>query len=79
MFKRVVAHTGFWKSVLFMGLLYLVVFLLVQFVAFPAEWVLQKIQTVPFVLGIVIASSIAAFGSTYAKFWKKLKEQDYRQ
>ena len=78
MFKRVVSHKGFWKSVLFIGLLYLLVFLLVQFIAFPFEFVLLKMQTIPFVVGNFAASYIASFGSTYAKFWAKLKEQDYK-
>ncbi len=79
MFKRVVNYKGFWKSILFIGLLYLMVFLLVQFVAFPLDFMLQKIQTFSFVVILFGASFIAAFGSTYAKFWGKLKEQDYRK
>lgn len=79
MFKRVVTYKGFWKSVIFMGLLYLIVLLLVQFIAFPSEWVLQKIKTMPFIVGILVASFLCAFGVAYAKFWRKLKEQDYRK
>ena len=78
MFKRVVTHKGFWKSVFFIGLLYLAVFLLVQFIAYPVALVLLKIQTFTFIVVLVFASLIAAFGSAYAKFWAKLKEQDYR-
>ena len=78
MFKRVVTHQGFWKSVLFMSVGY-GVFL------FLLNWLISGFSNEFYQVAVLggkawvffLAGLIAGFAVTYAKFWKFLKERDY--
>lgn len=75
MFKRVITHKGFVKSVVILGLIYGVILFLLQ-------WALRSFY-VPFfnitnVCFSILAGIIAGFFISYGKFWAKLKQQDHR-
>ncbi len=76
MFKRVISHKGFLKSVLSLGLVYGIVLFLLQ-------WVFRSFHA-PFlnitnVLISLLAGLIAGLFISYGKFWGKLKQQDHRK
>ncbi|WP_461302768.1 hypothetical protein [Aureisphaera sp.] len=80
MFKRIITHPGFWKSVAFLSVMYLLILLVIQwFVSgFSSEFITlllqsSKVWMVPF------AGLIAGFMVSYGKFWAKLKRQDQRK
>lgn len=80
MFKRIVAHAGFWKSVFFLSAMYLLILLVVQWFStgFSSDFInillhSKKIWLVPF------AGFIAGFMVSYGKFWARLKRQDQRK
>lgn len=80
MFKRVVNHKGFWKSVFTLSVIYMVVLTVVQGISLGfSEIFLERITTVKSVATLLGAGVICGFAITYAKFWRKLKEQDYRK
>jgi len=75
MFKRVVTHKGFLKSVLVLGLVYGVVLFFIQ-------WALRSFY-MPFfnlknIFFSVMAGLIAGLFISYGKFWRKLKRQDIK-
>ncbi len=80
MFKRIVTHNGFWKSVLFLSIMYLLILLVVQWfiTGFSSDFITrllnsQKVWMVP------IAGFVAGFMVSYGKFWARLKRQDQRK
>ncbi|MCH9661858.1 MAG: hypothetical protein K0U54_13215 [Bacteroidetes bacterium] len=80
MFTRVIRHSGFWKSVVFLSIMYLVILLLVQWFAtgFSNQfvtilWESDKVWMLPF------AGFIAGFMVSYGKFWARLKKEDKRR
>lgn len=80
MFKRVITLPGFWKSAIFLGVIYALVLMLLQWMmsGFSFEFLQQAFGSgkawVFFVAGI-----IAGISSTYAKYWRYLKEEDARK
>lgn len=80
MFKRVVNHKGFWKSVAILSLVYMLVLIVVQGISLGfSEIFLERLTTVKSSVTLLGAGVICGFAITYAKFWRKLKEQDYRK
>ena len=80
MFTRVVTHKGFWKSVVILSLIYMVVLILVQGISLGfSEIFLERVTTFKSIVTLLGAGVICGFAITYAKFWRKLKEQDYRK
>ena len=78
MFKRVITHQGFWKSVVVLSSIYAVIMYVIQW-GLDGMWG-QFFSARPIVLFVfVLGSFIVGFAMTYAKFWKKLKEQDYKK
>jgi hypothetical protein len=80
MFQRIIKYQGFWKSVLFLTLMYLLIILVLQWfmTSFSTEFVSillksNKIWMLP------IAGFIAGFMVSYGKFWGKLKRGDKRK
>ena len=80
MFKRVVNHPGFWRSVLFLSVMYLLILLVLQWVitGFSSEFLSillksSKAWMLPF------AGLIAGFLVSYGKFWGKLKREDQKK
>jgi len=79
MFKRIITHTGFWKSVAVLSLVYLILLILLQFIFFPSEVVLAKLVTISYIATLLLAGFICAFAATYGKFWRKLKTDDHKK
>ncbi|WP_432412869.1 hypothetical protein [Rasiella sp. SM2506] len=80
MFKRVVSHKGFWKSVAVLSLIYMAVLIVVQGISLGfSEIFLDRLLTIKSIVTLLGAGVICGFAITYAKFWRKLKEQDYRK
>lgn len=79
MFKRVISYPGFWKSAIYLSVVYGLVLMLLQWLlsgfskAFLVEAFGSGRAWVFFIAGMV-----AGISSTYTKFWRHLKEQDNR-
>jgi len=80
MFQRIIKYQGFWKSVLFLTLMYLLIILVLQwiFTGFSSEFVSTLLQSSK-VWMLPIAGFIAGFMVSYGKFWGKLKREDQRK
>ena len=78
MFKRVISQKGFWKSVLIMSLVYLVILFLIQwaFTGFKVEFFDQSASRF---LVFALGGFIVGFAMTYGKYWGQLKRDDYRK
>ena len=80
MFTRVISYKGFWKSVAILSLIYMVVLIVVQGISLGfSEIFLERLTTFKSIATLLGAGVICGFAITYAKFWRKLKEQDYRK
>lgn len=77
MFKRIVTHKKFWKSVLFSAITFGVLFFIVKWALTRFDMAFFNIS-VEFVLTLLIASFLYGFLMTYGKFWGKLKSEDYK-
>ena len=80
MFTRVIRHPRFWKSVVFLSIMYLLILLVIQWFAsgFSDQFVtllleLDKVWMLP------IAGFIAGFMVSYGKFWARLKKEDQKK
>tara|TARA_R100001369_G_scaffold75902_1_gene104981 strand:- start:1552 stop:1779 length:228 start_codon:yes stop_codon:yes gene_type:complete len=75
MFKQIINHKGFWRSVLFLGLAFVVVFIFIKwaFEGFSANFFDERN---PYLLigGSLLAGLIYGFFITYGKFKNKLKQ-----
>ncbi|MAZ73460.1 MAG: hypothetical protein CMC70_09975 [Flavobacteriaceae bacterium] len=78
MFKRVVNYKGFWKGVLLHSCAFLVIQLLVFWVGANFSTDFFRDWSLKIYVFLLLASGIAGFGLAYSIFWRKLKEQDYR-
>ena len=80
MFQRIINYQGFWKSVLFLTLMYLLIILVLQwfFTGFSSEFISTLLQSNK-VWMLPIAGFIAGFMVSYGKFWGKLKREDQRK
>ena len=74
MFKQVIHHKGFWRSVAILTFAFAVVFFFLQwaFVGFSAGFLNVSLRTV---VGFVLGGFIYGFSVTYGKFWGKLKQK----
>jgi asparagine N-glycosylation enzyme membrane subunit Stt3 len=77
MFKRVLTYEGFWRSVAFLSVVYLVILLVIQWFAtgFSSDFFYTTLQYKKIWL-IPVAGFIAGFMVSYGKFWAILKRQD---
>jgi len=75
MFKKVTSHKGFWKSVVVLGIVYAVILAVVL-------WTMRGFMTHFFtpklILVALCAGFLVSFSTSYGKFWRKLKEDEYR-
>jgi len=80
MFQRIIKYQGFWKSVLFLTFMYLLIILVLQWLmtGFSTEFVSVLLQSNK-VWMLPIAGFIAGFMVSYGKFWGKLKREDQRK
>lgn len=79
MFTRIIKYPGFWKSVVFLSIMYLVILLLVQWVAtgFSPQFVDKLLQSSKLWM-LPFAGLAAGFMVTYGKFWARIKKEDQR-
>lgn len=75
MFNKVVGYKGFWKSVLVLGLAYAIVLALLFW---GMRGFSSEIFTPKFLIATLIAGGVVALGVSYGKFWRKLKEDEFR-
>ena len=77
MFKKVISHPKFWRSVFSLGLAFAVLFLLFKWIleGFSFSFISDKD---PFIFFLTLIGGGFAYGFfvTYGKFWKKLKEKE---
>ena len=77
MFKRIINHKGFWRSVATLTLAFAIVFFFVQwaFVGFSSGFLNVSLRTVA---ALVFGGGIYGFLMTSGKFWGKLKQLDHK-
>lgn len=80
MFKRVISYKGFWKSVLILSLIYMLVLFLIQWamVGFSNALFFEK-NLFLFIVSFLFAGFICGFTVNYGKFWGKLKQEDLKK
>lgn len=76
MIKEVVSHQGFWKSVLSLGLAFIILFIIIKSAIEGFSFQFLKHQD-PLIFwgGIVGAGFIYGFLTTFVKFRKKIKDK----
>ncbi len=79
MFKRVVTHKGFLKSVITLGFVYAVILFTLQWamIGFSTALFFEGITPV-FLLTLCAAGIFCGFMVSFGKFWGKLKRDDYK-
>jgi hypothetical protein len=77
MFKKVVTHKNFWKSVLYLSVPFMVIFFLLNwgFTGFELTYFDTILRRV---LALFVGGLIYGFTMTYIKFWTKLKEKEQK-
>jgi|TARA_R110000751_G_scaffold185300_2_gene291728 membrane protein YdbS with pleckstrin-like domain len=78
MFKRVISHQGFWKSVVVLSLVYAIIMYVIQW-GLAGRWSEFFSAKAVVLLIFIFGSFLVGFLVTYGKFWRKLKEQDYKK
>ncbi|HBY69066.1 MAG: hypothetical protein CMC07_10340 [Flavobacteriaceae bacterium] len=75
MFKQVINHKGFWKSVFLLGISFVVLFVFIKwaFDGFSTSFFDERNPYI-FIGGSLLAGLIYGFFVTYGKFKKKLKK-----
>lgn len=75
MFKKVINHPNFWRSVISIGLAFSFLFVIFKWVleGFKFDFVKDPLT---FFAGVFVGGFAYGFFVTYGKFWKKLKEKD---
>ncbi len=77
MFKQIVSHKGFWKSVLSLGLAFILLFILIKWAieGFDMAFFTEQ-DPLLFLSGITAAGFVYGFFVTYGRFRKKLKNKE---
>lgn len=77
MFKKIINHPGFWRSVLSIGMAFIVLYFVFRWIldGFSFEFI-KAMDLWIYVLVVAGAGFIYGFFVTYGKFWKKLKEKE---
>ncbi|MFC7356769.1 hypothetical protein ACFQO1_03645 [Jejudonia soesokkakensis] len=79
MFKRVITHKGFLKSVFILGLIYAIILLFLQWAMFGFSTALFSEGISPlFIITLLGAGLFCGFMVSFGKFWGKLKREDYK-
>lgn len=79
MFKRVVTHKGFLKSVLVLSFVYIIILFTLQWamVGFSISFLSEGISSL-FIITLVGAGIFCGFMVSFGKFWGKLKREEYK-
>ncbi|MBZ0328429.1 MAG: hypothetical protein K8F54_12535 [Altibacter sp.] len=80
MFKQIISHKGFWKSVVSLGLAFVILFLLIKWAieGFSADFITAQ-NPLLFILGTAVAGFIYGFFVTFGKFRAKLKREEQKE
>lgn len=74
MFKKIVNHKNFWRSVVTLVIAFAVLFCLFKWAIEGFSFDFISRDPVVFLLSISLGGFVYGFFVTYGKFWKKLKE-----
>jgi NhaP-type Na+/H+ or K+/H+ antiporter len=74
MFKRIITHPGFWRSVMSLAVAFILLFILIKWIIEGFKMSFFAEQGALFFIGLIGAGLVYGFFSTYGKFWKKFKE-----
>ncbi|MDC7994402.1 hypothetical protein [Altibacter sp. HG106] len=79
MLQKVISHPGFWRSVILLGIIYMLVLFFLQwmFLGFDLRFLSARpvwVTLLVFLGGILVCG----FSVTYAKFWAKIKRNEHR-
>ncbi len=76
MFKKIVTHKGFWRSVVSLAIAFIVVFILIKWAIEGFEWAFfTENDPLKFFIGIMLAGLVYGFFVTFGKFRGKLKRK----
>ncbi|QAA81619.1 hypothetical protein EI546_07720 [Aequorivita sp. H23M31] len=80
MFKKIVGHKGFWKSVISLALAFAILFGLIKWAieGFATAFFTERDPLV-FILGLLLAGLVYGFFVTFGKFRAKIKENESRR
>ncbi len=78
MFKRIINHKGFWKSVLVMSLIALVVFNILYWAITGFELLYWHL-TIRKIIGMLVAALFYGLIITYGKFWTRFANENHRK
>ena len=77
MFKKVINHDGFWRSVVSLAIAFALVFILIKWAISGFESaIFSQGDSVRFFAGMVLAGFIYGFFVTFGKFRAKIKKQE---
>jgi hypothetical protein len=80
MFKKIIAHKGFWRSVVILGVIYMCLLFFIQWAFSGFSWLFFTSQKPLTLMAVfIIGVFICGFSVSYAKFWGKLKRDQYRK
>jgi hypothetical protein len=76
MFKKIINHEGFWKSVLSLAIAFALVFILIKWAieGFEMSFFTEN-DPFRFVIGVLLAGFVYGFFVTFGKFRAKLKNK----
>lgn len=77
MFKEVISHKGFWRSVISLALAFIVLFIFVKWAieGFSMDYLTEQ-NPVKLILGITAAGLVYGFFVSFGKFRARLKRKD---
>ncbi|HPF10965.1 MAG TPA: hypothetical protein PKW08_01775 [Flavobacteriaceae bacterium] len=77
MFKKIVNHPGFWRSVVSIGIAFIVLFMIFRWVldGFSFKFLTENNPWL-LICALGLGGFVYGFFVTYGKFWKKLKEKE---
>ena len=79
MFKRVLNHKGFWKSVVSLAVAFAFVFVLIKWAIDGFKWsFFSENDPVKFYIGVLLAGFVYGFFVTFGKFRARLKYKESR-
>lgn len=77
MFKKVLNHNGFWKSVVSLALAFALVFTLIKWAIEGFDWAFfTENNPLKFFIGVLLSGFIYGFFVTFGKFRAKIKKKE---
>ena len=76
MFKQIISHEGFWRSVVSLAIAFVLIFILIKWAieGFKFDFISEQ-DPLTFWPGIIAAGLVYGFLVTFGKFRKKLKDK----